>query len=285
MASPRVWFITGTSSGFGRAVTEHVLKSGDIVVATLRNPSALSDLSATYPASKLLVVQLDVTDAPEIVRAFAKATETFGHIDVVFNNAGYGLNSVAEGAPEEAVRKQFEVNFWGAANVTREAIRVFRDVNSPPGGRLIQNSGSCYFYGVPTLSYYAATKTALEGFTTSLLEELDPAWNIKATLIEPSGFRTDTLERSMTFIPPPPAYSKPDSIVTKIRQWLENDPKLPGDPKKAAEVIYKLAGLTEVPLHLPLGKEAVAKAKEFVAKLAKEVEQFESFADGTEADD
>jgi len=152
----RVWFITGSSSGFGRAVTEHVLKSGDIAVATLRSPSALSDLSATYPASKLLVVQLDVSDASAIVKAFAKAAEAFGRVDVVFNNAGYGLNSVGEGAPEEAVRKQFEVNFWGAVNVTKEAVRVFREINSPPGGRLIQNSSMTVFYGIPALSYYAA---------------------------------------------------------------------------------------------------------------------------------
>jgi len=148
--------VTGSSVGLGRSTVEHLLAQGDKVVATLRKPPALSDLSAKYPASQLIVVKLDVTSPAEIKAAFAKAIETFGRVDVVYNNAGYGSLGEIEGTPDDVARGVFEVNFWGSTNVAREAVRIFRDVNKPSGGRLLQASSMSGSVGMPGIGYYSA---------------------------------------------------------------------------------------------------------------------------------
>ncbi|CAL1703529.1 unnamed protein product [Somion occarium] len=185
MSTPRVWFITGTSSGFGRLTTEKVLSHGDIVVATARKPEALDDLKSQYPSSKLLVLPLDVTDYQQIKDAFSKAKDAFGRIDIVFNNAGRGLVGEVEGIPEEEARALFDTNFWGAMNVSREAVRFFREENKPAGGRLLVNSSRVGIQAMPLIGFYSATKHALEGITKALAQELDPAWNIKVTSLVP----------------------------------------------------------------------------------------------------
>jgi NAD(P)-dependent dehydrogenase (short-subunit alcohol dehydrogenase family) len=139
-------------------MTEHVLNNGGIVVATLRKPEALADLAARYSKDRLLVLKLDVTVASEIRPAFQHAIDTFGRVDVVFNNAGAGLVSEAEITPEDQARKVFDINYWGAVNVSREAVRVFRDLNAPGlGGRLLQNSSMAGLGPVPLLGHYVAS--------------------------------------------------------------------------------------------------------------------------------
>ncbi|PSR71674.1 hypothetical protein PHLCEN_2v12448 [Hermanssonia centrifuga] len=139
-------------------MAELVLKNGGIVIATLRKPEVLSDLKAQYPGDRLLVLKLDVTRPHEIVDTFAKAKEAFGRIDVVFNNAGYSVLAEVEGTPEEQARAMFDVNFWGATNVSREAVKFFREVNKPTGGRLINVSSIVGLKVAPALGYYTATK-------------------------------------------------------------------------------------------------------------------------------
>ncbi|KAG2124233.1 hypothetical protein DEU56DRAFT_827810 [Suillus clintonianus] len=159
MPSPKVWFITGTSSGFGRLMTEHALNQGDIVVATLRKPEVLADLTARYPADKLLVLKVDVTKQEDIDEAFARTREAFGRLDVVDNNAGYGIVGEIEGTPVDKARELFETNFWGATNVSRAAVKFFREVNEPgKGGIILQVSSAAGFYVLPGLGYYAAVK-------------------------------------------------------------------------------------------------------------------------------
>lgn len=138
-------------------MTELLLKNGNKVVATLRRTEALSDLVAQYRPSQLLVVQMDVTKSSEVAAAFAKAEEVFGRVDVVFNNAGTCIHGEMESLSDEQARQIFEVNFWGASNVTREAIRMFREVNKPIGGRLLQVSSSLGLYGRGGASYYSAS--------------------------------------------------------------------------------------------------------------------------------
>jgi NADP-dependent 3-hydroxy acid dehydrogenase YdfG len=132
--------VTGASSGFGRAMTEYLLKIGHKVVATLRKPEAISDLATRYPPTQLLVVKVDVTNEADITAAFAKAKEVFGRIDVVFNNAGISIVGEVESVDEADARDLLDVNFWGAVRVTKEALRFFREVNKPVGGRLLQVS-------------------------------------------------------------------------------------------------------------------------------------------------
>jgi NADP-dependent 3-hydroxy acid dehydrogenase YdfG len=149
--------VTGSSSGFGRSMTELLLKNGNKVIATLRRKEALSDLAEQYPSSQLLIVPVDVTKSSEVFAAFAIAKEVFGRVDVVFNNAGTAIHGEMESLSDEDARQIFEVNFWGVSNVTRGAIRTFREVNKPIGGRLLQVSSMLGLNGRAGASYYAAS--------------------------------------------------------------------------------------------------------------------------------
>ncbi|KAH9944674.1 NAD(P)-binding protein [Amylocystis lapponica] len=278
--APKIWFITGSSSGFGRAMTELVLKNGDIAVATLRKPSALTSLTAKYPASQLLVVQLDITQPGAIVDAFAIAQKAFGRIDVVFNNAGSNVISEVESASDADVRKLFEVNFWGAANVSKEAVRFFRDVNKPAGGYLLQIGSSTAINGNPVMAHYSGTKAAVTAFTEGLAAEIAPEWNIKITVADVGGFHTEIVGNSAIAVPHP-AYDGPDSIATKVRQFVKSHAQLPvGDPQKGVQVLYKLANLADPPLRFPLGKDSVEAIKQKSASLLAVVQQYESWSEG-----
>ena len=150
--------MTASSGGFGRCLVELILKGGDIAVATLRNPSTLDDLKRTYDESKLLVLQLDVTNAEQIRSVFKAATDKFGRIDFVYNLAGQSLISEVEGTPEEVTRALFEVNFWGATRVSSEAVRVFREVNKPQGGHLFVISSLVGLKSMAGTGFYSASK-------------------------------------------------------------------------------------------------------------------------------
>ena len=134
------------------------MKSGEIAVATLRRPEVLDDLKKQWPVDRLLVVKLDVTKKQDIVDAFNKATVAFGRVDVVFNNAAFGALGEVEGTPEEDARRVFDTNFWGATNVSREAVKVFREVNKSVGGRLLVVSSMAGIKPIPLIGYYGASK-------------------------------------------------------------------------------------------------------------------------------
>ena len=151
--------VTGSSTGFGLALTEAALEHGDKVVATLRNPTILDDLASKYGPDQLCVVKLDVTKPEEIENVFATAKRVFGRVDIVFNNAGIGAVGEIEAIPEEIGRRIFDVNFWGAANVSKTAVRFFREENPPGvGGRLITNSSAGGFRPHALVSYYSSAK-------------------------------------------------------------------------------------------------------------------------------
>ena len=151
--------MTGASTGLGRATVEVALEKGEVVVATARLPATLDDLVLQHPKDRLLVLPLDVTLPEQVVNAFAEAMRTFGRIDVVFNNAGFGDIWELEGMDESLARAILETNFWGAMRVTKEAIKCFRDTNpSGVGGRLLQMSSYGGLVGLPGLSIYCASK-------------------------------------------------------------------------------------------------------------------------------
>jgi len=283
--TPKIWFITGASSGFGRAMTELVLRNGDIAIATLRKPAMLDSLVAQYPPTQLLVLELDVSKPEEITRAFSRSQEVFGRIDVVFNNAGYGVVGEMESCPDAAVRAMFDVLFWGAVDVTREAIKFFREVNRPMGGRLLQNSSVAGLTCLPMSSFYSAAKHALEGFSKSVDGELDPTWNIKITLVEATWFRTDVLGRSLVLTEPHPAYVGPTSRTASSRKWLESDPKVPGDTVKATAVIYRVAAMPNPPLQFVLGQVGIDSTRDQIAALAASMDQYESWSEGLDFED
>ncbi|KAH7908712.1 hypothetical protein BJ138DRAFT_1068336 [Hygrophoropsis aurantiaca] len=276
--TPKIWFITGASSGFGRSMAELLLKKGDIVIATLRKPEVLSDLTAQYPADKLLVVKLDVTNKADVVHAFSKAQEVFGRIDVVFNNAGQNVLGEVESLSDESARQLFEVNFWGAVTVSREAIRFFREVNKPVGGKLLQVSSRLGIIGGPASAFYSASKFALEGLSESLLREIDPAWNIKITIVEPGPFRTKIVAENIRVAPQHPAYADPSSPSSQFRKFITSG-AVDGDADKAVAAIEKLVHIDNPPLRLPLHKRTVASAKEKASSILEDVKKYESWSD------
>ncbi|KAG2037629.1 hypothetical protein BDR03DRAFT_919524 [Suillus americanus] len=181
-STPRVWLITGSSSGFGKAMVEQVLLNGEIAVATLRKPSILDDLAARYPCTQLLILPLDVTNEAQVKSVFTQAKDAFGHVDVVYNNAGQGVYQELEGMPMDRARALMDVNFWGAVTVSFEAVRFFREVNPKgAGGMLVQVSSAAATKGSPLIGFYSATKAALDSFTETLAQEVLPAWNIRVS--------------------------------------------------------------------------------------------------------
>ncbi|KAL7279577.1 NAD-P-binding protein [Trametes coccinea BRFM310] len=276
--APRIWLITGASSGFGRHLTELVLSRGETVVAAVRRPAALSDLSSKHTSESLLVLKMDVTQPRNVIDGFDQVRKAFGRLDVVVNNAGWAMFGEVEGFQESIVRDLLETNFWGAALVTREAVKFFREVNpTGVGGRLIQNSSQVGVAALPTSGFYAASKAALEAISEALAAELDPAWNIKVTLIEGGGFQTEGVGK-IVWQPDNPAYSHLKSQLA--RGFVPS-----GDPKKAVKVFYEVASLPAPPLHLPLGKDSIALIRSKWASVSAEVDRHEYLSGDLEVDD
>ncbi|KAG2140983.1 NAD-P-binding protein [Suillus clintonianus] len=216
-STPRVWLITGSSSGFGRAMVEEVLRNGEIAVATLRKPSVLDDLVAKYPHTQLLVLPLDVTNEAQVKSVFVQAKDAFGHVDVVYNNAGQVFYHELEGTPMDRARALMDVNFWGAVTVSFEAVRFFREENPDgAGGMLVQVSSSAGTTAVPLLGFYNSTKAALNSFTEVLAQEVLPAWNIRIVNVHPGWTRTPIALSDM--LEPLAVYaSEPTAVTTKMR--------------------------------------------------------------------
>ncbi|KIM40898.1 hypothetical protein M413DRAFT_445669 [Hebeloma cylindrosporum] len=273
MSISKVWFVTRAASGFGLMTTQAALAQGDRVVATLRKPEALESLQAKYPADKLLVTKLDVTKLDEVETALAKAKAAFGRIDVVFNNAGWGAIGEIEGTPEDRARSMVETLFFGAANVSKTALKYFRE-NTPIGGRFLQISSQFGIIGFPGAGYYSAAKAALEAFSESLALEIDPAWNIKVTLIEPGPFRT----KKLITLPPHPAYSNENLPVNLYRQ-LGDDVVIDGSPEKAAKQFLKLVALENPPLRFPIHRDAIACARIKAKNLLEAADTYESWSE------
>lgn len=183
---PKVFLITGTSTGFGKDYVQEVLDKGDIAVATARKPEQLEFKNTSD--KNFLGLHLDVTDKKSIADAFSQAIKKFGRVDVVVNNAGYGLAGCFEELKEDQIRQQMEINFFGLIDVTRTALEHMRD-QKPSGGVIQQITSIGGQRGVPFFSLYCASKWAVEGFTEALSTELKPEWGIKLTCVEPGGFR------------------------------------------------------------------------------------------------
>ncbi|KAG2067391.1 NAD(P)-binding protein, partial [Suillus decipiens] len=174
--------VTGSSTGFGRAMVEEVLCNGEIAVATLRKPSILDDLVAQYPRTQLLVLTLDVTNKAQVKSVFAQAKDAFGHVNVVYNNAAQAHFQEIEGTSLERARELMDINFWGAVTVSLEVVRFFREENSKgSGGLLIQVSSMAGTTAIPLIGFYSTTKAALDSFTDVLAQEVLPAWNIRVS--------------------------------------------------------------------------------------------------------
>ncbi len=269
----KVWFLTGSSRGLGRSLAEAILAHGDLLVATARNPRALSDLVERY-GEQIRAIPLDVTNPEQIRMAISTTIDAFGRLDVVVNNAGYANLGTIEEIPEEDWRAQIETNLWGVINVTRAALPILRKQRS---GHIVQISSIGGRTGSAGLGPYQTAKWAIEGFSEVLSREVTPL-GIKVTLIEPGSFRTDWGGSSMSITEPGEDYR---SVLESHLDYHSQAGSEPGDPAKAAQAIITIVDEANPPLRLPLGKDAVLIARRVdQAKLA-ETDRWEQLSSST----
>jgi NAD(P)-dependent dehydrogenase (short-subunit alcohol dehydrogenase family) len=273
----KIWFITGSSRGLGRSLTEAVLAHGDIVAATARNPETLNDLVEQYPNS-IYPVKLDVTDKAQIIAAVESTIKKFGRIDVLVNNAGFGIIGATEAYTDEQVRSQLETNLYAPIEITRVVLPYMRKQRS---GRILQISSIGGRVGNAGLTIYQAAKFGLGGFTEALGKEVKPL-GIWVTSVEPGGFRTDWATASMSFAPEVEGY---EQTVGARKELFTSDKFVPmGDPAKAAKAMIDLANDPEPPVHLLLGSEAVAMVKQANTLRNEEMEKWMAVSTSTAAD-
>ena len=248
----RTWLITGASRGFGRSFAQAALAAGDRVGATARDTSSLKDLVAEH-GDAVLPVELDVTDRVAVFAAVRNVHDHFGRLDVVVNNAGYGVSGAIEELSEEQARRQLEVNVFGALWVTQAALPILREQRS---GWIVQVSSIGGLAAFPLTGIYHASKWALEGFSETLRQEVEP-FGIRVLMVEPSGFRTDWAGSSMDRAEPLDAYQQIDQIAQRRAfQQEDNNGSQPGNPDLAAKALLDTLDRDDPPFRLLLGNVA-----------------------------
>ncbi|KAI0658710.1 hypothetical protein C8Q70DRAFT_1120976 [Cubamyces menziesii] len=267
-------------------LANELLAIGERVAAITRSASSLASLTALHGPLKLLVVEHDISDATKSADdLISRIVNHFGRLDVVVNNAGYGLNGVVEGTPDEAARAQLEVNFWAPVRISRAAVKYFRENNPPAqGGRILNISSTGGFSSNPTLAFYSASKFALEGFSEGLQKELDPRWNIKVTIIQPGGVRTLWAGSNMVEVPLPPAYADPESTPAKFLQVMRGT-KYIGDPNKVGRALITISKADNPPMRLPLGADARFVIQNKLNEIQREFDEWKELELSTVADD
>jgi NAD(P)-dependent dehydrogenase (short-subunit alcohol dehydrogenase family) len=250
--SDRIWFITGASRGFGRSFTRAALAAGDRVAASARDTSSLKDLADEH-GEAVLPIELDVTDRNAAFAAVRLAHDHFGRLDVVVNNAGYGVSGAIEELTEEQARRQIEVNLFGALWVTQAALPLLREQRS---GWIVQVSSIGGLAAFPLTGIYHASKWALEGLSETLRQEVEP-FGIRVLMVEPSGFRTDWAGSSMDRAEPIEAYDQIEAIARRREaQREDNNGSQPGNPELAARALLDALDRERPPFRLLLGNMA-----------------------------
>ncbi|WP_133575072.1 oxidoreductase [Pedobacter metabolipauper] len=273
----KVWLITGCSTGFGRELAIQVLARGYKAAVAARNIEDIEDIVKAYPETAIPVT-LDVTKSDHISDAVKQVTEIFGRIDVLVNNAGIGYFGSAEESDDQETRRMFDINFFGLANMIREVLPIMRKQRS---GHIINIASIGGLTAFPALSYYHATKFAVDGFSESLAKETVPL-GIKVTVIAPSGFRTDWAGRSAN-----EAKSEIEDYkataganMASIRAYSGNQP---GDPVKAAAAIIKVAEAENPPLRLLLGAAALKNARRKIEELNHDFDTWQDTTVGADS--
>lgn len=265
----KTWFITGASTGFGRQLAETILKNGDQCVLTARQPESLTDLVSLF-SHLALALPLDVTQPAQIVAALKTAREHFGGIDVLVNNAGYGLLGSLEETDDARLERNLQTNLVGPLRLMRAVIPIFREQKR---GHIINMSGAAAMANHPGFSIYGAAKAGLEAASEAVAGEC-AAFGVKVTLVVPGPFRTDFISRSLDVAPRLPEYS---GTVGKFETHLQRiNGKQPGDPGKAAEAIYQIAGIEKPPFRLVLGKYAHDMYTRKIKALGDELEAWKT---------
>ena len=275
MSKPsKVWFVTGTSTGFGRSIAEALIARGERVVATARDPRAPSELVALAP-ERVLALRLDVTKADEIQSAVKAAHERFGAIDVLVNNAGYSIVGAVEETSEAELRAAFEPMFFGAVAMTQAVLPAMRERRA---GTIVQITSVGGLVTAPGFGPYCAVKHALEALSEALAAEIAP-FGLRVLIVEPGAFRTRLFGSAFRSMPVMDAYQE---SVGPTRAFAEqSEGKQPGDPAKAARAIIDAVNAGAPHLRLPLGADAVQNIRTKLAHVAADVDQTESVANAT----
>jgi len=269
-----VWFITGTSTGLGRAFAEYAIQQGYQVVVTARNVTAVQDLVDKSPEN-VLAAKLDVNNIEDIKASLKAAVDRFGGIDVLINNAGYSLTGAFEEVTDELLRDQFNTNFFGAIAVTREALPYLRAQKS---GAIVQISSLAGSLTMPGLGAYSATKFALEGFSEALHAEVAP-FGIKVLIAKPGFFRTEIANGKNPMAPRIAVYD--DQPSAELRKRSRHG-KQPGDPARAAEALDLALKSEKTPLRLLLGPDAATLTVNRIEAQLAEYKEWDTVARSTD---
>jgi len=271
----KVWFITGASRGFGALIATAVLAAGDKLVATARNLQGLEHLGTH---DNLLTLAMDVTSRPQVKKAISAARKQFKRIDVLVNNAGFGLLGAIEETSPKEVENLYQTNVFGLLNATRAVLPIMRKHRS---GHIMNFSSVGGYTSRAGFGIYCSTKFAVEGISEALHDEVAPL-GIHVTVVEPGAFRTDFLDtsslaRTETIIP------DYEETVGKVRQWADDkNHQQQGDPAKLAQAILQVASSPEPPLRLPLGTDTLQRIAEKNAFVEKETEKWRAVAASTD---
>jgi NAD(P)-dependent dehydrogenase (short-subunit alcohol dehydrogenase family) len=272
----RVWFITGASRGIGALIAEAALADGNAVVAAGRNVAAIAERLGESPA--LLPVALDVTSDAQAKAAVQAAIEKFGRIDVLVNNAGFGLLGAVEESADNDVRRMYDTNVFGLLNVTRAALPTMRANRS---GHVINISSVGGYRAAAGFGVYSSTKFAVEGITEALHAELKPL-GIYATVVEPGYFRTDFLDASSLVVAPDVIGDYDETSGAVRRRAVQINHNQPGDPAKLAAAMITLVDAPNPPLRLPLGTDTLAAIAAKNTYVTQEMEAWKALSASTD---
>lgn len=269
----RIWFITGISSGLGKALAQSVIEKGDFAIGTFHSQMQ-ADIFNNHYKEKAFALTLDITKPEEINEAFALVKDKFGKVDVLVNNAGYGLAGAIEETSLAEARAIFEANFFGTLQLTQTFLPLFRQQKS---GHILQISSHGGFKAVAGFGIYNASKFAIEGFSEALAQEIAPL-GIKVTIVEPGPFRTNFAGRSFRQAGKIIDAYNPTAGVFSARMKQANG-KQEGDPIKAARAIIDITRLDTPPLRLPLGKIAIVSIQAKLDSVQNDINNFRDLAE------
>jgi NAD(P)-dependent dehydrogenase (short-subunit alcohol dehydrogenase family) len=272
----RVWFITGASRGFGARIAEEALAAGDAVVATARDPSTITARLGSH--ERLLAARLDVTSEAEAHEAAGQAVRKFGRIDVLVNNAGYGLLGAIEEASAQETEKIFGTNVFGLLGVTRAVLPHMRRQRS---GHIINLSSVGGYTGYPSWGIYGATKFAVEGISEALGAEVAPL-GIHVTVVEPGFFRTDFLDETSLALTAQQIDDYCETVGRTRAHAADVNHGQRGDPRKLAQAFMELVNAASPPTRLPLGSDTVQRIEAKNARVAQELAAWRKVAISTD---
>jgi len=277
MNSLKVWYVTGASQGLGLILVKKLLENGYRVAATSRDAHTLGQAVGLIDKDRFLPLAVDLNNLDCIDESIQQTLATFGRIDVVVNNAGYGMAGTIEEIAEQDIRNIFNVNVLATIDVVKSVLPVMRSQRS---GYIINIGSVAGFVGAPGWSVYSATKAAVAAFSEVIAQDVKD-FGIKVTVVEPSGFRTGFLTRSSLALIPTKIEGY-EAVKNTQDRYLSSDGKQAGNPDRAAEIFMELAEIPEPPMHLFLGNDAYNRVLKKLTDMSEELEQWKSITAGAD---